>query len=195
MSAKTMMKSLLCRLRWGKLMKSSPNITSFAGLHFQGKLVNPQFMTIGNNIAIGKGFILHCFHTGKAAPQLVIGDNFWSRDNLTVFCAEKVIIGKDVTLAKDIFISDENHGMNPMTDNYRKNPLETKEVVIGDGCWLGEKVCVLPGVHIGKKTIIGAGSVVTRDIPEYCIAVGNPCKVIKVWDKDQEEWVRFYGYS
>lgn len=190
MSVKKMMKKLLCRLRWRKLMKSCSNIDSFAGLHFQGKLVNPQFMKIGSNIAIGKGFILHCFHTEKTKPQLVIGDNFWARDNLTIFCAEKVVIGKDVTLAKDIFISDENHGINPMTDSYRKNPLETKEVVIGDGCWLGEKVCVLPGVCIGKKTIIGAGSVVTKDIPEYCIAAGNPCKVIKMWNHNKKVWVR-----
>ena len=89
-----------------------------------------------------------------------------------------------------MFISDENHGMSPLTDNYRMNPLETKEVVIGDGCWLGEKSCVLPGVHIGKKTIIGAGSVVTKDIPDYCIAAGNPCKVLKTWDHEKEEWVR-----
>lgn len=174
----------------GGIGKNYPNIASVAGFHFQGKLVNPQCMTIGNNIAIGKGFIFQCFCSDKANPVLMIGDNFWARDNLTIFCAKKVIIGKDVTFAKDCFISDENHGMNPMTDNYRNNPLQTKEVVIGDGCWLGEKVCVLPGVHIGKKTIIGAGSVVTRDIPEYCIAAGNPCKVLKTWDKNKEAWVK-----
>ena len=190
MSAKSLIKRIICRLRWGWTVKHCPGISSTDGFHFQGKLVNPQFMTIGNNKAIGKGFILHCFRGGQQEPQLIIGDSFWARDNLTIFCAEKVTIGDNVTLAKDVFITDENHGTSPLSESYRMNPLETKEIEIGDGCWLGEKVCVLPGVHIGKKTIIGAGSVITKDIPEYCIAAGNPCRAIKIYDHNRNEWVR-----
>ncbi len=52
-------------------------------------------------------------------------------------------------------------------------------VKIGDGCWIGGGVIILPGVSIGKGTVIGAGSVVTKDIPSNCVAVGNPCRVIK----------------
>jgi acetyltransferase-like isoleucine patch superfamily enzyme len=63
-------------------------------------------------------------------------------------------------------------------------------VRIEKGCWIGEKVIILPGVNIGKRSIIGAGSVVTKSIPEYSIAVGNPARVIKTWNKDKKQWVK-----
>lgn len=59
---------------------------------------------------------------------------------------------------------------------------------IGDGTWIGEKVCILSNVSIGEKCIIGAGSVVTKSVPDYCVAVGNPAKVVKYWDDDKTEW-------
>ena len=67
-------------------------------------------------------------------------------------------------------------------------PLNSKAINIGDGCWLGEKVCVLPGVTIGKKCIIGAGSIVTKSIPDFSIAVGNPAKVIKKYNFETHKW-------
>ena len=68
--------------------------------------------------------------------------------------------------------------------------LTGKGVCIDEGSWIGEKVCILPGVTIGKKCIIGAGSVVTKDVPDYCIACGNPAKVIKKYDFDEHRWIR-----
>jgi acetyltransferase-like isoleucine patch superfamily enzyme len=63
-------------------------------------------------------------------------------------------------------------------------------VRIEKGCWIGEKVIILPGVNIGERSIIGAGSVVTKSIPAYSIAVGNPARVIKTWNKDSKQWVK-----
>lgn len=68
------------------------------------------------------------------------------------------------------------------------------EVVIEDGVWLGQRVCVLPGTHIGKNSIIGANSVVTHDIPAYTIAVGSPARIIKKWDYVNKKWV-LYNYE
>ena len=70
----------------------------------------------------------------------------------------------------------------------RQQPLQTKPVSIGDGCWIGEKVCILPGVSIGKKCVIGAASVVVKSIPDYCIAAGNPAKVIKRYNFVSHQW-------
>ena len=64
------------------------------------------------------------------------------------------------------------------------------EVVIGDNVWIGDNVTVLPNVHIGKGCVIGANSVVTKDIPDNCIAVGIPAKVIKKFDYKEKKWVR-----
>lgn len=69
--------------------------------------------------------------------------------------------------------------MNPQLASYFNQPLICKKVIIEDGGWLGDKVVVLPSVTIGEKSIIGASSIVTKDIPKYSIAVGNPAKLLK----------------
>lgn len=92
-------------------------------------------------------------------------------------------------IASHVMISSENHGTDPESDTpYMNQPLITKPVSIGDGCWIGEKVCILPGVNIGKKCIIGAGSVVTKSIPDYSIAAGNPARVIKKYSYETHNW-------
>lgn len=147
------------------------------------------------DLFIGSGSRLMCWGTYTSGreyqqlnPYLSIGDNFHATRNLTIQCAGKTTIGKDVLVASDVFIIDYNHGMDPAAASYLENLLEVSEVSIGDGVWIGNNVIILPGVHIGKKSIIGAGSVVTKDIPDYSIAVGNPARVIKHYDIDKREW-------
>ena len=90
----------------------------------------------------------------------------------------RVIIGREVQVAANCAFYPYNHGIYP--DQYiQAQPLESKgDIVIEDDTWLGYGVIVLDGVHIGKGAVIGAGSVVTRDIPEGAIAVGNPARVV-----------------
>ena len=71
---------------------------------------------------------------------------------------------------------------------YNAQKMLKKTVHINDNVWCGDRVIVLPGVTIGEGTIIGAGSIVTRDIPPYCIAAGNPARVIKKWNKGKTVW-------
>jgi acetyltransferase-like isoleucine patch superfamily enzyme len=66
----------------------------------------------------------------------------------------------------------------------------SKDILIEDGVWIGAHATIMPGVTIGKKAVVGAGSVVNRDIPPYVIAVGNPCRAIKRWDIESQNWVR-----
>ena len=79
--------------------------------------------------------------------------------------------------------------MDPRNENYLEGELDVKEVFIDDGVWIGNNVVVLPGAWIGKKAVVGAGSVVTGKIDDYCIAVGNPARVIKRWDFNSSTWV------
>ena len=82
------------------------------------------------------------------------------------------------------------HGYEDIETPIKKQPIvQKKEVYIGDGSWLGENVCVI-GASIGKHCVIGANSVVTKDIPDYSIAVGSPAKVIKQFDFKENKWVR-----
>lgn len=160
------------------------------------KLQHPECISLDGYVVLGEGTKLLCTkdYTSGAKPQhlqphISIGNNFHSTRNLTIQCAGNVTIGENVLVASDVFIIDYNHGMNAETANYLDNPLIVCEVAIGDGTWIGNNAVILPGVHIGKKCIIGGEGVVTKDIPDYSLAVGNPAKVIKKWDFETKDWI------
>lgn len=133
----------------------------------------------------------------KIQDKLVIGENCIIGDYIHLVANYKVRIGDNVLMASRIFISDSNHG-NYSGDIDHDNPnlepnkrhIEYKEVVIGDNVWIGENVSILAGCHIGNGCIIGANTVVTKDVPENCIIVGNPAKIIKKYDKSKKKWVK-----
>jgi acetyltransferase-like isoleucine patch superfamily enzyme len=131
---------------------------------------------------------------GKNKKTLFIGKNCEIGDNVHIVSHENVTIGDNVLIASKVFISDTNHG-NYSGENqsspfeYPKNRvLTTKPVSIGSNVWIGENVCILPGSKIGNGSIIGSNSVVLSDIPEYCIAVGVPAKIKKIYSVSNKVW-------
>lgn len=156
-------------------------------------LQNEQYITIGINCAIDKNCALLCwdkyeFNHDQIKPYIQIGDRVRITRNFSIQCAGKVSIGNDTLIASDVFITDYNHGIEPDNRSYRENPLTISFVKIGDGVWIGNNVIILPGVTIGDKAIIGAGSVVTHDVPEYTISAGNPARIIKRYNKCEKKW-------
>lgn len=110
------------------------------------------------------------------------GENSYANYNLTVLDCAKVVIGDDVLIGPNVNIFTAAH---PISPSQRKLGLEfAKDIEIGDGSWIGGATTINPGVKIGKNVVIGSGSVVTKDIPDNTIAVGNPCRVIKTIDKE-----------
>lgn len=106
-----------------------------------------------------------------------IGDNFYANYNLTILDEAPVIFGDNVFVAPNCGFYTAGH---PISAYERNKGLEyARPIKIGNNVWIGANVCVLPGVTIGNSCIIGAGSVVTKDIPPHSVAVGNPCKIIK----------------
>ena len=100
-------------------------------------------------------------------------------------------IGNSCSIASDVCIVSENHGINPCEEEpYGTQKLNIAPVRIEDECWIGERAIIMPGVTIGKRSVIGAGAVVTKSVPQYCVAVGNPAKIIKKFDFEQGKWVR-----
>ena len=92
-------------------------------------------------------------------------------------------------MANRIYISDNVHTFADINQPVMDQPVAfKKEVLIGEGAWLGENVCVI-GASIGKNSVIGANSVVMKDIPDFCVAVGIPARVIKKFDFATQEWV------
>lgn len=133
---------------------------------------------------------------GENKKTLTIGKYCEMGDNVHIVAHEEVVIGDNCLMASKIFISDTNHGnyfgenqSSPETQpNNRK--LLTKPVSIGNNVWIGENVCILPGVKIGNGCIIGANSVVNKDVPDNCVAVGAPAKVVKRYNLSNESWER-----
>lgn len=126
---------------------------------------------IGDNFCIEQPF--RCDY----GYNIHIGDNFYSNYNLIILDEADVIIGDNVFIAPDCGIYTAGH---PVDYVLRNEGLEyAKSVKIGDNVWIGGGVKILPGATIGSNVVIGAGSVVTGEIPSNVIAVGVPCKPIK----------------
>ena len=104
------------------------------------------------------------------------GENVFFNVNCVVLDVMKVKIGSNVMLGPGVHIYTATH---PLDKIERRTHEMAKPVTIGDDCWIGGQVVICPGVTIGVGSVIGAGSVVTKDIPEDCLAVGNPAKVVK----------------
>ena len=133
----------------------------------EGAFINPPFYCdYGFNIEVGK--------------------NFYANYNCTILDVGKVTIGDNCMFAPNVAIYTAGHPIYPDT---RNSAFEYgKEVTIGDNVWLGGNTVVCPGVHIGDNVVIGAGSIVTKDIPDWSIAAGNPCRVIrKITDADKKK--------
>lgn len=127
---------------------------------------------------------------------LQIGNNVQVNDYVHIGAVNKVIIGNYVLIASKVFISDHNHGNYNGFDQSHPNSapltrkLQSLPIIIEDNVWIGEHVSILPGVTIGKGSIIGANSVVSRSIPHGCIAIGTPARVIKKFNYNTNQWER-----
>ena len=109
--------------------------------------------------------------------QIRVGKRFFANFHFTVLDEAYVTIGDDAFIGPNVSIYTACHSIDPVERNSRRE--WAKPVSIGNNCWIGGSVTILPGVTIGDNCTVGAGSVVTRDIPANSIAVGNPCRVIK----------------
>ena len=109
--------------------------------------------------------------------NIEVGENFYANHNLIILDANKVKFGDNVFIAPNCGFYTAGH---PLDAESRNKGLEyAKTIEIGNNVWIGGNVVVLPGVKIGDNSVIGAGSIVNKDIPANVVAVGNPCKVIK----------------
>ncbi|MEZ9201799.1 DapH/DapD/GlmU-related protein [Vibrio splendidus] len=147
----------------------------------------------------GKGFVsgYNCrvdvvTNTDNLDFVIDFGDNVQINDNVHIAAGKKISIGNDVLIASRVFITDHNHGSFPEESEFStpvsRRKLSFSSVIIHDNVWLGEGVFVMPGVVIGRNSIIGAGAVVTKSIPDNVIAVGNPAKIIKKFCSESNSW-------
>lgn len=125
----------------------------------------------GKNVNIEKG--------AQFAWDLSLGDN--SGVGVNSLISPCVTIGNDVMMGPECMMFTSNHGMSDLdVPMWRQKSTEPKPIVIEDDVWIGARVIILPGVHVGKGSVIGAGSVVTKDVAPYSIVGGNPARLIKM---------------
>ena len=126
--------------------------------------------------------------TGRKECMLVIGAGSKIGNFNHIFCTSSIIIKNNVLTADKVFISDNLHSYEDVSKPVFKQPIkQMKDVVIGEGAWLGENVCII-GASVGKGSVIGANSVVTKDIPDYCVAIGAPARIIKRYNLEMKRW-------
>lgn len=134
------------------------------------RVLNGGNMLINDNFSLYQGASIHI---GENATLILHGNSFLNT-NSTLNCFYRIEIGSGCAISDNVCIHDsDSHVLNGAIDNV------CAAVVIKDNVWIGKNVTILKGVTIGEGVVIGAGSVVTKSIPPYCLAVGNPAKVIR----------------
>lgn len=184
---------------WGTISLLYEKVLTYF-LFKNAKIIRRPFDCRGKkNIQIGKGFSTGRYCRFEAHGQygeinILIGNNCQVNDSVHIAALKSVSIADNVLIASRVFITDLNHGGysgNSHSDPLsicKDRPLTGTPVVIEQNVWLGEGVVVLPGVTIGEGTIIGANAVVSKNIPAFSIAVGNPARVIKTYNFEQKMW-------
>lgn len=145
---------------------------------------------LGANVQIGPQWRLEALeevHGARYDGRIEIGDWTAAEIGLHVAAAESVTIGRDVLIASWVFITDHDHGIaGPRPP--RHAPLEQpRPVRVGDGCWLGERAIVLPGVELGPRCVVGASSVVTRSFPAGSVVAGIPARLLRTIEPPQAD--------
>ncbi|AJI73001.1 hypothetical protein FTDG_00987 [Francisella tularensis subsp. novicida GA99-3548] len=182
---------LIVDLIYTKLVYRGARLVRFP-IYIRGK----KNIDFGTGLTTGRHCRIDAFNIDqKPTPIIKFGDNCQINDNVHIAGINSISIGNNVLIASRVFISDHNHG------NYRgvnqsspleipsKRKLNSSPIIIEDNVWIGEGVAILPGVIIGKGTIIATNSVLTKDAESYTIYAGIPAKPIKKYDFKLKQWI------
>ena len=160
-----------------------------AFLHSPFRLEGAQHISVGAGSVMQRGAWLYCGALDGQAGRLAIGDGCVFGYNNHITAVVGVVIEDHVLTANNVYISDNLHSYEDISLPVMHQPVRCKKpVVIGRGSWIGENASIV-GASIGKNCVIGANAVVTRDIPDYSVAVGIPAVVIRRFDQQAGAWV------
>lgn len=136
---------------------------------------------------LGDASIIEDFSTvNNGVGDVLIGDKTIIGIGSTLI--GPITIGDDVMLAQNVVVSALNHGYQDVLISPSMQKVNCKQIIISDRVWIGANCVITAGVKLGKHSIIGAGSIVTKDIPDYSVAIGNPAKVVKQYNSQTELW-------
>ena len=174
---------LVCKINLFVIKNKFENIGQKTFIECGFKIEFPEYISIGTNTYISKDAWISMIADYK--PKLEIGDNVYIGRYLTLSCVGKININNNVMISDRCYIGDAVHGFNIKNKPIKEQLIYSAgNITIGENSWIGIGVSILPGVVIGKHCVIGANSVVTKNIPDYHIAAGNPAKIIRKIDFD-----------
>ena len=165
-------------------------------IRFPFRVRGKQYIKIGKGFTTGFNCRIDALNINNLGKKYLIeiGENVEINDEVHIGATEKIIIEDNVLISSKVYISDHNHGSykgdeqdSPMSIP-KGRKIHSSPIRIEKNVWIGELCCILQGVTIGEGSIIGAMSVVTKDIPPYTIAVGSPAKLIKRYNFETKKW-------
>jgi acetyltransferase-like isoleucine patch superfamily enzyme len=180
------------------LIFKSRGIRMGEGSYIKGpyKLLFPEFLSVGKNTRIySDAYItpLREYAGLRYKPEIRIGNDVYIGRFAHFVAVDLIEIGDGCVLSEFVYITDNAHGLHPERGPIMRQPLESKGPVrIGNSCFLGFRVSVMPGVTLGDHCVVGANSVVTRSFPAYSMIAGCPAKVVKVFSHRVGDWVRVH---
>ncbi len=160
------------------------NMTRPTELEKREEMLKSMFAEIGEEC-----YIEPPFHSNWGGKHIHFGHNVYANFNVTMVDDADIYVGDYVMFGPNVTVATAGHPINP---TLRQKAMQYNiEVHIGNNVWIGANAVILPGVTIGDNTVIGAGSVVTKDIPANVVAVGNPCRVLRpIGEKDKKFYFR-----
>lgn len=187
MGLKDFVKFLLTKI---KIETSHINTGKNCYIGLNVNIIHSGGVILGNDVIIRPSTDIYA--TPKGA-KIIIGNNSEIGNHSTISANRLIEIEDGVLTGPHVFIADHNHNYNdPKQPIYKQGvkALKDTRVHIGAGTWIGTNAVIVGNVSIGRNCVVGANSVVTKDIPDYSVAVGIPAKVIKHYDFQRKEWIK-----
>lgn len=180
------------KIAWNANKRGFAAVGSNTAAMFPCFLTGTEFIKIGSGFRAKPNLRLEAFWEDhkEAPPYICIGNGVCLNYDVHIGAVRGIVIGDDVLVGSHVLITDHNHGDSTM-EMLRMKPLErphiTKgEVTIGNSVWIGENAAILAGSRIGNNCIVGADTVVNGEVPDFCIAVGNPMRIIRRDEKSEQ---------
>ncbi|SHK26526.1 DapH/DapD/GlmU-related protein [Fibrobacter sp. UWB12] len=154
-------------------------------------IFHPECIFVGDGVKIHANLrmiALKKYGNEAFSPQIKIGNNVHIGQNFHCACAQSILIGDGTTITPNCGICDIVHPYEDVSINPRWQNIEVSPVVIGENCMIGMNSVILAGVVLGNHVVVGANSVVTHDVPDFCVVVGAPARIIKRYNVTSQTW-------
>ncbi len=151
-------------------------------------IIGHKYISMGDYFSSRPGLRIECYNSGHTLPKLSIGDHVNLNFRCHIGVINEIFIGNNVLIGSNVLITDHSHGTTSFRDLIKspntRNLYSKGPVIIEDNVWIGENASILSNVRIGHHSVIGCNTVVSKNVPPYCIVYGNPMKIIQRKETD-----------